>query len=77
MWLWDKVVAFIEETESRVSVEHHKIAGEDFKMWRWHANTSEVCYIIYWSCLLCKQTCIYQSSTIFAISPEKSFLLCY
>lgn len=38
--LWDKVVAFIEENESRVSVEYKKINGEDFKVWRWHPSTS-------------------------------------
>lgn len=40
LWLWDKVVAFIEENESRVSVEYKKINGEDFKVWRWNPSTA-------------------------------------
>ncbi|XP_035204767.1 inner nuclear membrane protein Man1-like [Stegodyphus dumicola] len=39
LWLWDKVVAFIEENESRVSVEYKTINGEDFKVWRWNPCT--------------------------------------
>ncbi|XP_054712466.1 inner nuclear membrane protein Man1-like isoform X2 [Uloborus diversus] len=41
LWLWDKVVAFIEENESRVSVEYKTIAGEDFKVWRWNPSTNQ------------------------------------
>lgn len=44
LWLWEKVVAFIEENESRVSVEYKTINGEDFKVWRWNpSSSSEVC----------------------------------
>ncbi|KAG8174846.1 hypothetical protein JTE90_001707 [Oedothorax gibbosus] len=35
-WLWERVVRFIEENESRVSVEFHTIHGEEFKVWRWN-----------------------------------------
>ncbi|KAF8789003.1 Inner nuclear membrane protein Man1 like protein [Argiope bruennichi] len=40
LWLWDRVVSFIEENESRVSVEYQKINGEDFKVWRWNPSTT-------------------------------------
>ncbi|GIY95334.1 inner nuclear membrane protein Man1 [Caerostris extrusa] len=40
LWLWERVVSFIEENESRVSVEYQKINGEDFKVWRWNPSTT-------------------------------------
>ncbi|XP_042908149.1 inner nuclear membrane protein Man1 isoform X2 [Parasteatoda tepidariorum] len=40
LWLWDRVVAFIEENESRVSVEYRTINGEDFKVWKWQPFTT-------------------------------------
>ncbi|GFW74886.1 inner nuclear membrane protein Man1 [Trichonephila clavipes] len=40
LWLWERVVSFIEENESRVSVEIQKINGEDFKVWRWNPCTT-------------------------------------
>ena len=32
---WSKVVAYIEDKESRVQVSHEEIEGEHFKTWRW------------------------------------------
>lgn len=37
--IWNKVVQHIENSESRVKVEYKKIDGEDFKAWKWIANT--------------------------------------
>ncbi|KAF7491808.1 Inner nuclear membrane protein Man1 [Sarcoptes scabiei] len=43
--IWNKVVDHIENTESRVKVEYKKIDGEDFKAWKWIANTTSSQYI--------------------------------
>uniref|UniRef100_H3BA22 LEM domain-containing protein 2 n=1 Tax=Latimeria chalumnae TaxID=7897 RepID=H3BA22_LATCH len=33
--IWDKAMEFLASNESRIRTETHRIAGEDFLMWRW------------------------------------------
>ncbi|XP_039620752.1 LEM domain-containing protein 2-like [Polypterus senegalus] len=33
--IWDKAVEFLASNESRIRTETHRIAGEDFLVWRW------------------------------------------
>ncbi|XP_066559104.1 LEM domain-containing protein 2 isoform X2 [Amia ocellicauda] len=33
--VWDKAVEFVASQESRIRTESHRVAGEDFLVWRW------------------------------------------
>ncbi|KAG8231856.1 hypothetical protein J437_LFUL015121, partial [Ladona fulva] len=40
--MWEEVVKFLEERESRVRMEVQMVAGEEFRVWRWLPPSSPI-----------------------------------